>query len=83
MNELYAEWQRLNDMVKAKSKALKKYPTGDMGLVPYNIRQSPEYIETNNQYKVAFQKLRMFNGNLTRAQKQALHKIRTNKKHAE
>lgn len=80
MDELYVEWVRLNDIVNAKSKALQEYPTGKLGLVVEEIRQNPKYIEACNQYNIAFQNLRNFNGNLTRGQKQKLHKIKNKAK---
>jgi hypothetical protein len=47
--------------VDSASKELKKFPRGNMGLTPDDVKNSPEFKSTKRAYDVAFKKLQTLN----------------------
>lgn len=54
-DELWAE-------MSATSKELQKFPVGAFGLTPDDVKKSPEFIAADTAYKLAFARVRAFNG---------------------
>ena len=53
--------KRLDDENRAHSEILRKFPKGPMGLVPDNIRLSPEYQSAKRAYDHSFKALQRHN----------------------
>lgn len=61
--EEYKETAKLFDASLSKaSKALREFPRGDMGLVPDDVRATPEYKYAKSEYDNMFAVVREFNG---------------------
>lgn len=62
----YEEAKAAGDVIARESKAagdvMQAFPRGNMGLPPEHVRLSPEYRAANARSKIAFARLRAFNG---------------------
>jgi viroplasmin and RNaseH domain-containing protein len=64
-----AKAQELDDKVSEIEKVLKKFPTGDHGLVPDDIRKSVNYKKVKSEFDRAFKELQDFNRKSSKAYK--------------
>lgn len=53
--------QELNNMVDMHSKALQQFEVNSMGLVPDDVRATPEYQKAQQDFNRSFAELRNFN----------------------
>ncbi|MBX9158370.1 hypothetical protein ACTFR8_22490 [Bacillus cereus group sp. MYBK15-3] len=54
--------KELNDECDEASKALQMFERNTMGLVPDHVRETQDYQDADKRFKVAFARLREFNG---------------------
>lgn len=53
--------KELNDKVDVASKRLQWFETNAVGLVPDNVRDTPEWKQANDEFNKSFAELREFN----------------------
>jgi GNAT superfamily N-acetyltransferase len=75
-NNNYLAAKKKRDELEAEvdkhAKVLQGYPTGEMGLVPDNIKSTPEFKTHKQNYNAAFQNLRNFNSSFTKTYKKEI-----------
>ncbi|QDH49059.1 hypothetical protein PHYNN_227 [Pantoea phage Phynn] len=69
----------IQSMIDKASKELQSFPRAAMGLVPDEVRATPEFIRAKNMYNTMFSQLRALNSSYIGIYKKELQEERKNR----